>query len=320
MKKRLLALIVSATLLFVLVASVDQRQLLSYLGEVRPNWFVLGMFLFIPQVLTIAMRWKFMCRRLAPLDLRESGRQILASNSLNLLLPSKLGDLIKGVIIFRQGKCSLSQGMGLVVFEKLLDLAALAAWMIIGWMLVPRTDIWILALLALGIAVVGAVTVTFFRPNNGKSGDGGKETKGLVAKLKRIWTSGPEIRAFAAKNSKESLTLLGASLGIWALHLAQITCFFWALGASMSAFEVFARMPIAIFAGLLPLTIAGVGVRDWALVSIFAGPADPRAMLVGVGFLVSLRYIVPAAAGLFFANRYLGMDEVKKAKSSALRP
>ena len=61
----------------------------------------------------------------------------------------------------------------------------------------------------------------------------------------------------------------------------------------------------AIFAGLLPVTLWGIGTRDVALVWMFADVAPAPAMAV-VGMLTALRYIVPGLAGIPCLSGILG--------------
>ncbi|MEQ8819066.1 MAG: lysylphosphatidylglycerol synthase transmembrane domain-containing protein [Sumerlaeia bacterium] len=319
-RKKLLSLLVSATLLGLLISSVDRGALLQVIGGANLWWFALALAMFIPQTLAIAHRWSLIVEPIAPISEREAGRQVLASSCLNLVLPSKLGDLAKGVFLYRQGRCRFEDGLQIVVFEKLLDLAALSGLMVIGWLIAPRSDWWVLATLGLGLVVMGAVWTIYFVKRGGSVVEGvlpGFVTKHpKFGKLDGLLKAGPRVMALIHGDARRKWSIVAWSFTIWLLHLAQIAFFFFCLRADAGFFEVLARVPIAIFAGLLPLAIAGVGVRDWAIVAIFGSATNPRAVLVGVGLLVSLRYVIPAAAGLLFFNRYLGAAREAQEKLS----
>jgi hypothetical protein len=79
--------------------------------------------------------------------------------------------------------------------------------------------------------------------------------------------------------------------------LLQIGWFLRAAGVEVGVQETIARVPPAIFAGLLPITLWGVGTRDAALVHLFADLAPASTMAV-VGMLTALRYVVPGAVGI----------------------
>jgi uncharacterized protein (TIRG00374 family) len=123
----------------------------------------------------------------------------------------------------------------------------------------------------------------------------------------RALEAAPAVARLVHADGGRRTRILAWSFGIWLLHLLQIACFFRAVGVEASLVTVLALMPVAIFAGLMPLTIAGIGVRDWAIVALFAGAGNPREVLVAAGLLVSLRYVVPAAGGLPWIGLYLTM-------------
>jgi uncharacterized membrane protein YbhN (UPF0104 family) len=67
-----------------------------------------------------------------------------------------------------------------------------------------------------------------------------------------------------------------------------------------------ALAPLAILAGLLPLTLAGVGTRDAAILVLYRSVLTaPQA--AAVGLLCTSRYVLPALGGVPFLNRYLSL-------------
>ncbi len=308
--KRLTGLLISLLLMAALLTHVGTEDVVRVLASTNVWWFGAGAFLFLPQTFAIARRWSMIASPVARVPWREAGRQVLAAGCLNLVLPAKMGDLAKGVFLHREGRCSLGEGLQVVVFEKLLDLAALSAWMLIGWLFVRRTDVWLLAVLALGASVVCGVWLLYFT----KAGPGVMRLfvpefarHGKPAKVARLVEEAPHVASLIRARGGRRRILAGWSLTIWMLHLLQIWCFLEAAGAHVGLPRTLAEMPAAIFAGLLPLTIAGIGLRDWAIVAIFASAVVPKESLVAAGLLVSLRYVVPAAAGLLFAGDYYSM-------------
>ena len=61
-----------------------------------------------------------------------------------------------------------------------------------------------------------------------------------------------------------------------------------------------AVVPIAIFVGLVPVTIAGMGTRDAALIYLFSAYASDSASITVGLFFSLLRYWVLALAGIPF--------------------
>ncbi|MHB1036099.1 MAG: lysylphosphatidylglycerol synthase transmembrane domain-containing protein [Pirellulales bacterium] len=146
-----------------------------------------------------------------------------------------------------------------LVFEKVGDVAALAVFLLVGGLGWQAPGPWI------SVAVLAGALV-----------------------LMRFWPNSLAQRASVA---------MAYSLLLWVLHLAQIDLFLQAAGVVVPWPTVLARVPVAIFAGLLPITLWGVGTRDSVLIWMFSDVASASTMAV-VGLLTALRYLVPGVAGL----------------------
>ena len=99
--------------------------------------------------------------------------------------------------------------------------------------------------------------------------------------------------------------IVSTSIFIWFGHLLQIWLFILALNAWTPFLANLAISPLAILAGLLPLTFAGVGTRDAALI-LFYQPYFDAQTAAALGLLCTSRYVIPAIAGLPFLGKYLG--------------
>jgi hypothetical protein len=86
--------------------------------------------------------------------------------------------------------------------------------------------------------------------------------------------------------------------------LLQIWFFILALNAWTPFLTNLALSPLAILAGLLPLTFAGVGTRDAALIAFYQ-PYFNAPTAAALGLLCTSRYLLPAIGGLPFLEQYL---------------
>jgi len=80
-------------------------------------------------------------------------------------------------------------------------------------------------------------------------------------------------------------------------------------GAVVTSLDALGLSSLAILAGLVPLTMAGVGTRDAATIYLFAPFLSAAAGAV-LGLMLTLRYILPGLAGLPFLADYI--DVVRK--------
>ena len=126
----------------------------------------------------------------------------------------------------------------------------------------------------------------------------------LQKKLGHLRTSWHEVRRFVWQSRERAAGIVVVSLSMWLLNLIQIWLLILALGAPVRFIDNLALTPLAILAGLVPLTFAGVGTRDAALIVLYQ-PFMAPSMAAALGILCTLRYMLPAVVGLPFLSRYL---------------
>jgi len=120
--------------------------------------------------------------------------------------------------------------------------------------------------------------------------------KAKIAKLHASWI---EMHGYFWQDKAQLARIAANSLFIWFLHLVQIWMFTLAIKTTVPFLANLALSPLAILAGLLPLTFAGVGTRDAALVFFYA-PYMSQPAGAALGGLCTLRYVLPALLGLPF--------------------
>ena len=302
--KKFVALFVSLLIMVFIFTRIDFNQFKSYLIQADPWIFMLAILFFIPQIVLGAYRWTVMIRSQTHMPLGESIRLTLAANALNILLPSRVGDLSKAYFIGREGRVDLKRGMNVVFFEKYIDLASLGVVVLAGVLFSGRWDSASLAGLGYSAAVLGVfpilyfadlerwTSLPFFKKNRilGKIGEFLRDTHDYLKEIR--------------KNPGLLIFIVGFSVFLWFLHVLQFYVIFLAFHSQVSLFQVFRLVPLALLVGLVPLTLAGMGTRDSALILLFS-PYEKAALVAGVGLFASLRYFVPGILGLPFLNQYL---------------
>ncbi len=264
-----------------------------------PLWLMAGLLTVIP--LTVATAWRFRMLSRTGLNLGVASRLILSASTLNLLLPSKMGDLAKAWVLDRRYGYDPKLAFALVIFEKLLDLASLLFWGVLAliWMR-PDDPVFLLGALATaGLLGLLMLLLSPWAAGTGMTMLGRHLPRKLAAMAEQWhdftgWFWGEKLRA---------MNTVGLSLAIWAGHLAQFWLYARALG-SVPLIGNMAAATLSILAGLLPFTMAGVGTRDAAIVYFYHDWLTP-AQCAMLGLLATLRYVLPAIAGLPFMGDYL---------------
>lgn len=306
MTKRLISLGVSAVILALLWRSVDPAAIWAAAGQAAPAWFWAAVACTLP--LTLATAWRFAVLSSGSVGAAEAMRLILAASTLNMVLPSKMGDLAKAWILRRDGTMGGGRALALVVLEKLLDLWSLVAVGALALALtrpaLPGGE----ASLALALLVLWGGAIGLLLPMlAGRRALAPllvvtKPLGKLHAKLTALVEDWDALIGWFWASPARALALLAGSLLLWGGHMVQIWLFASAIGTVPLGLTM-AFAVIAILAGLLPFTFAGVGTRDAALVVLFAPYLDAGGAAL-LGLCATLRYLIPAIAGLPFVSAF----------------
>lgn len=305
--KRLLAAGVSLAILAVIYHRIGTGPLLEAFAASDRWWLVTSLAMVVPLTLVTAWRLQLLMPADRRLSFGESNRLILAASSLNLILPSKLGDIAKAFFMARDHGLSQSYSLSLVLFEKASDMLSLLAWCLFGLALYPDRGklFWMIAAAVGGLFVLLVLFLASHRFTAGLLGGAGSLLPdGVGRKLGGLAGRLDELRSHLAASPALVLRVALVSLGIWLLHLVQTWLFVAALGTWMPLLDNLALAPLAILAGLVPLTFAGVGTRDAAIIVLYGAYLSPAAA-AALGVLFTARYLLPALAGLPFVHRYL---------------
>ncbi|MDD5199765.1 MAG: lysylphosphatidylglycerol synthase transmembrane domain-containing protein [Terrimicrobiaceae bacterium] len=300
--KRLLSLVISLGILAVLYWRIHPEKVIPVFANCSVPWLIASLLMVAPLTLLTSARLCQLMPRAHPLGFLEANRLILLASVLNLVLPSKMGDMAKSVFMADRGHLRGPLALALVVFEKACDLLSLLVWCVFGLLLYPSKDalFWAMTLAVaagfLGLALLlGSKTFAGFCFGLGERFAPGK-VRGKLAALHASWI---EMHGYFWRDKAQLARIAANSLFIWFLHLVQIWMFTLALRTTVPFLANLALSPLAILAGLLPLTFAGVGTRDAALV-FFYQPYMPAAAGAALGVLCTLRYVLPALLGLPF--------------------
>ena len=297
-----MAMVCTVGILLAIYAHIDLSQLLQRLMNVHPGYFALALFLFIPQVLVTSVRWRTMVSRIRPMDLGESVQMVMAGKALNALVPSKLGEISKAYFLKMGAQVDTAQSVSAVILEKVLDMGGLCTMLLLGVLLSPESNelIWVGAAIAGG--VLASVTILLLLPL-GAVGEALCKRGGRWKRLGQL-LAGCHVVLTGWKGRGGALPrILMLSMLVSGLHMLQIYLFFPSLRHPVPLAPALAYIPLGILAGLLPITIGGMGTRDSALILLFSSYADP-AVMAGIGLLCSLRYWMDTLLGVPFFHWY----------------
>jgi glycosyltransferase 2 family protein len=292
----------SVAILLVIYTRIDMHALLDRLAHAHPLYFALAIACFVPQILVTALRWKIMMADIRPMKLLESIQMVMAGKALNALVPSKLGEMSKAYFLKRGGELDTGKSVSAVILEKVLDLSGLCAVLLLGVLSAPSLTEPVLFGAVVSGGVLAAAAFVLLFPIGGlgrRLMDGG----GVRRRAGQLVVGWGEVLSIWRSQRGRVPGIVALSALLWGLHVLQIYLFFPSLNQWVPVAPALAYIPLGILAGLLPITMGGMGTRDTALILLFAPYADAPVM-AGVGLLCSMRYWADTLIGVPFFHHY----------------
>jgi hypothetical protein len=313
---------VSLAILGIIYWRIDVRRLVEVFRASDPLWMTVSLSMVVPLTLLTAWRLRQLAPARAELGFGEANRLILAASVLNMVLPSKMGDIAKAYFMRDRGGLGGPLALSLVVFEKTCDMLSLLVWCVFGLVLFPLEG-WLFDVLTVTVTaglLAGLLLLAsrsfarlFFRVASSLA------FGGLARKVARLEAAWDEMHRHFWSDRPRLARVAANSLVIWFFHLLQIWLFTRAVRASVPFLANLALAPLAILAGLLPLTFAGIGTRDAAILALYR-PFLSLPAAAAVGLLCTSRYLLPALGGLPFLGRYIQTVRTLPAGSATAAP
>lgn len=277
---------------YLLFQRIDAAEVILLLGHVSTLTWVIASALTLSFPALSAIRWRLILRTMGyHVSLSRCLLVVIGIWPLSTVSPFKAGDLLRAVGLRREMKIAVATGS--VLSERVLDVLMLAGLAVAGglWYGNPRISVVAGGVLLIVISGFGAARLHMRWPIDDK----------FQTKLQDLFLS---MRTLGQQRFLlTAIVLITASR--WVLAILQTQVLFQSVGANVTLGFTAAALPIAIFVGLFPVTIAGMGTRDTALVVLFSGFATaPQALAVGLLYSF-FGYWLLTILGLPFTKRAL---------------
>lgn len=284
---------VSGLLLYFALKSVDIGAVKGRLSQIDLRWIGLGLLLLVVQVIVLAQRWRQLVVRCgAALTLVQAFRFSMIAGFFNQTLPSSVGgDAVRIWLVGKRTNWRVAAYS--VLLDRVIGTVALAMMVVacLPWTLeLVRNPIGRAALLVIGVGCIGAGLVFVV----------------LAWERLRIlqrWSPTRHLAAAAAValdilNSPRALTtIFGLSFFIHFLTALAAWCAARSVGANLPLlYSLFLVLPVVLVT-VVPISIAGWGVREGAMIAAFAYAGLPTSDGLIVSLLFGAGYLVLGAAG-----------------------
>ena len=288
--KFLLRLVITATILTLILRAIDIKQIWQVLQHAQLSLLVLAILLQFGSTAVSAYRWQVIMQNL---NFGQSfsfyWQSYFKGMFFNQGLPTSIGgDAVRVLDVAAHGFRKRDVLYGVMV-DRAVGLGALMLLSLFAYLLKPNLLpmqvyrpmlMLILAGLAgfLGLLIIG-------------------KTQWLNRFPKLIFFKIISDRLYQIFRTKR-LLLITLSLAIPLLALLGFFATGWALGLRVDLMIYFAIVPIAIILTIIPVSIAGWGVREGALVGLFSLIGANKATVLTMSLLYGLTLIIVSLPGL----------------------
>lgn len=254
-------LAVTGVILWVLISRfAGAEEFAAALRSARGEWMLSAAILMAINLALGALRLKLVIDSMGfSLPYLRSLDAILSTWPMGVITPSRMSDILRAVVL--RDICPTWEGSGGVLAEKMVDVQSLCLLAIVGsvW-----TGLWPVGAIALGLVLalwIGVFAVVL-------SG----RYRRLPLLRRRADKLDKLVRVFEALRDRPGyfVAVSVTSILAWILAVAIIWALTMAFDARVDFVQCLALWPLAVFVGMLPLTVAGMGTRDAGFVSLLA--------------------------------------------------
>jgi uncharacterized membrane protein YbhN (UPF0104 family) len=289
--KKIVALgIGTAAIFFILFKTVvDIRSFTLTAQGAQSTFLWYALLVILPTFLLSPLRWQYVLKAYGyHLKFKYILSMVTAAGAF-ILIPGRLGDFIRSY--FTKDEIVTAESVGSIFIEKILDVIILLLISGIGLLLLDKS---LYALVVLAAAVVLPIGITVVKKVGLRFG---------LAKISLVKKVADSIRI--PKHPRYLLAASVASTANWATSIISTYFLFIAFHVYVPLSAVIAYLPLTIFAGLIPISIAGIGIRDSAIIGLF-GPYATTAQSLAVGICYSfLSYFLFMLVGIPFVFQCL---------------
>lgn len=284
--RALLRLGLSSVLLLALLSWFDGREIVSRLAQMDLRWAVPALLLFVLQVLLLAWRWQFTAARLGlHMPYRLALREYYLGVFLNQLLPGGiLGDISRA---WRHARSTArtQTAVHAVVLERILLQSVMLLVALISLALLPlpwaESWAWALGIVVLTLASVGLLWV--FRRRM-------RWLRSATAEFARDARS-------AFLPGRVLVLQVASAVLVVLVNLVVFIAAARSLGSTLPLTTLLPLIAPVLLAMLLPLTVAGWGLREAAAALLWGLSGLNAAEGIAIAVAYGLLYLLAALPG-----------------------
>ncbi len=275
-------LLVSATALYLVIKKAGLESLGVYLRNLNPYYFFLASFLYFLSIYISSIRWRVLLWDVDEIGVNYLFGLYITGSFFSTILPGLIGgDALRIYYLHRLG-VNLSEAAGSTFLDRYTGYIGLIITAIFGGLLADVKWQVMAALLGLVVLLVfGSWTLLRFR---------------FGRRLLRLENFYNYFADFFTRPGVVFFSVL-CSVVVQALVVLSVYSVMKAMAVELSIWALFAYMTLIITVATVPVSISGLGIREWAFVVLFGLSGIKVEAATAVSLLWYLSYVIGAMPG-----------------------
>lgn len=309
--KTLLKLGISIALIILLFQKVPIEKTISQLKDVEIKYFFAALLIMQLSVLLQSLRWKFLL--LIPKEqkpkLKSFSYYIFLGYFFNLFLPTGMGgDIVKS---YGLGKSisDLGKSASAIIIARILGLSALVILFWFGYVSIKIIPFEITSLMIFASIVIVLVIGWLLTSRlNLKFAD--TSSNKLISKVKSLINKTTDYKS----HPNLVIKAFGYSFLIQVIVITTQYFLFKSILNDVSWIYFFAFIPVISLVTLIPISLYGVGLREWIMLELFTNIGGvPPEICLAAAFMSYLLAFSQASIGgvLLLISNFFGLDKIK---------
>lgn len=130
--KQFFGLIISAILIYVILSTVNIENLKRIVADFGATYFILFSLVYLATFFFRALRWQTITAPIARIRPADSLKILFVSYSVNVLIPARLGELVRAYLLGKKAKIGLTAALTTILMDRLLDGLVMIALLLIA--------------------------------------------------------------------------------------------------------------------------------------------------------------------------------------------
>jgi uncharacterized protein (TIRG00374 family) len=278
------SIVLAAVLMYYLLSKAGFSVIIENLSLLDYRWVLAAVALYTFDMLIRAFRWKVVLRDGdIRISVRDSFLAYNLGNSLNIVIPAKLGDVARSYYLKRKYAVEYSRTLPATFLDRVFDVLGVYILLVFcGIYIMAEIELeeWLYYVFAAGLAALAATVAVMeilYKRRDKIESIGNYRLRSLVSSLLEAFSG-----SFRDKGS--FIMLLGCSVLIWLCEGVFSYLIFISMGHFLNPVAVIFATMVAILTKVVPITPGGIGVFEGTMVLVlsFFG------MNAGTGALVSV--------------------------------